>query len=445
MLHKRSATRSRILHALGLLALGGMALTVYQLQLQYTNAYMGFLPIDFGFIYIFQAVFFSALFGMILPTHISRPSDFFLVFYATFVILSYVFFHSGPSDVGIMAFGFQLLLTAFPFLLVCSLNLFKWRITVRFDLKPQSLLAILVAIAVSGVAVALYSSGSIGAFSIVDAYDRRMAGRDIFQAGSFIAYLNAMSMNGTTPFIAFLGGLLNRKPLGVLALASSLVFFYSTGVKAPIAFVGLAYIVGIGIRTQNLSIFFNVIVLLTIVLFLGFFFEFNVNGYSEIAEYFFRRVYTIPGFDIQRYMELIYESGASLWSPASGIKSDLSVTYLVGATFFGSDRVNVNTNAFIYALGEDGYVGYALIVFGVAAFFKILDALFEGSGNAAYQYIGFLYAILLAEQAATTAFVSSGVGLLFFLVVLSGRGWQSGIADPKKLQPPVAPILVLKN
>ncbi len=424
MQHKRSATRSRLLHILGLLALGGMALIVYQLQLQYTNAYMGYLPINIGVSYLFSVLFFSAMFGFMLPSRIAQPSEIFLVLYAAFVIISYVFFYAGASDVGITAFVFRLFLTAFPFLLVSLFGSMKWRLVIQLDLKPETLLLILVGIAFSGIAVALYSSGSSGGFSIADSYDRRMTGRDTFQAGSLIAYLNVMSMNGINPFIAFLGGLLNRKILGALAFGFSFVFFYSIGVKAPIAFAGLAYVVGLGIRTQNFSIFFNMIVLLTIILFAGFLIEFNVNGYSEIAEYFFRRVYVIPGFDVQRYMELIYERGLAIWSPLSGIQSDLSVTYLVGATFFGSAQANVNTNAFTYALAAGGYVGYVAIVVGVAIFFKILDAFYEGSGNAGYLYIGFLYAILLAEQAATTAFVSSGVGLLFFLVVLSGRGWH---------------------
>ncbi len=427
MRHKRADTRSRLFHILGLLALGGMALIVYQFQLQYTNAYMGFLPIDIGVTYLFPALFFSVLFGIFLPARISQPSDIFLVFYAAFVILSYVFFYAGASDVGITAFMFRLSVTAFPFVVVRLLGSVKWRLSIPLDLKPETLLIILVGIAVSGVAVALYSSGSSGGFSIADAYDRRMAGRDIFQAGSLIAYLNVMTMNGINPFIAFLGGLLNRKSLGAFSLGCSLVFFYSIGVKAPIAFVGLAYLIGMGIRTQNLALFFNMIVLLTMLLFVGFLVEFSVSGYSEIAEYFFRRVYVIPGFDVQRYMELIYERGVAIWSPLTGIQSDLSVTYLVGATFFGNDQANVNTNAFTYALAAGGYLGYVVITVGVAAFFKILDALHEASGNAGYLYIGFLYAILLAEQAATTAFVSSGVGLLFFLVVLSGRGWHPHI------------------
>lgn len=433
-----SSGRTRLWHIAGLLMLGVMGFVVYDLQLQFSNAYMGYLAIDLDARFITTVLACCVGLGLMMPARMSKPSEIFLVLYGTFVVLSYVIFYDGASGVTLGGFLFRLLLTVLPFLLIKMSLMARWQLIIPFNLKRETLTAILVGIAFSGVAVALYSSGSSGGFSIADAYDRRMVGRDVYEAGSLVAYLNVMTMNGINPFIAFLGGLLNRKIFLVVSLGFAAVFFYSIGVKAPIAFAALAFLIGVGVRTGNLSILFNMILLATSLLFLGFLVEYSISGYSEIAEYFFRRIYTIPGFDVQRYMELIYERGAALWSPISGIQSDLGVTYLVGATFFGSDQANVNTNAFTYALAAGGYVGYAAIVFGVAAFFKLLDALFDGSGNAAYQYIGFLYAILLAEQAATTAFVSSGVGLLFFLVVLSGRGWQSGTAIAQRRRPQTA-------
>ncbi len=433
-----SSGRARLWHIAGLLLLGVMGFVVYDLQLQFSNAYMGYLAIDLDARFITMVLACCVGLGLMMPARMSKPSEIFLVLYGTFVVLSYVVFYDGASGVTLGGFLFRLLLTLLPFLLIKLSLLARWQLIIPFNLKRETLTAILVGIAFSGVAVALYSSDSSGGFSIADAYDRRMVGRDVYEAGSLLAYLNVMTMNGINPFIAFLGGLLNRKIFLVVSLGFAAVFFYSIGVKAPIAFAALAFLIGVGVRTGNLSILFNMILLATSLLFLGFLVEYSISGYSEIAEYFFRRIYTIPGFDVQRYMELIYERGAALWSPISGIQSDLGVTYLVGATFFGSDQANVNTNAFTYALAAGGYVGYAAIVFGVAAFFKLLDALFDGSGNAAYQYIGFLYAILLAEQAATTAFVSSGVGLLFFLVVLSGRGWQSGTAIAQRRRPQTA-------
>ena len=231
------------------------------------------------------------------------------------------------------------------------------------------------------------------------------------------------SIDVRKPFLAFLGGLLNRKSLAALALVFSLVFFYSIGVKAPIAYAGLAYFVGLGVRSGRLMIFFDAVVALSVILFLGFLLEYSVNQYSEIAEYFHRRVFVVPGFDIQHYMELIFRSGDALWSPWYGLNSDLETTFLVGAVFFGNVQANVNTNAFTLALASGGIPEYLAVLALVAGFLKALDALYEGSGNAGYLYLGFLYSLLITEQGATTALASSGIALLFIILLLSGKGW----------------------
>lgn len=429
--HKRSRSVVRVGYVAGLWALGIMSLVVYKLQLQFTNAYMGYLPIALNLTYVSIAALLSIILGFLMPPRLERPSDFFLIFYAVFVMLSFVFFAAAANQSGILSFLFRIAISLVPLITVSLAGKSRWELIIPLTLRWETLIAILFTLAFSGVAYAAYSSSSSGGFSIIDAYERRTIGRDNFQAGSLVAYLNVMTMNGIGPFISFLGGFMNRKSFALLAIGFSVVFFYSIGVKAPIAFTALAWVIGVGVRTQNLSALLKIIVFSTALLFIGFLIEYFNYGRSEIGEFFFRRVYVIPGFDIERYMDLIYERGSAMWSPLNGIQSDLTITYLVGATYFGSDQANVNTNAFTYALAQSGYVGYVLVVFAVTFFFKLLDALYEGSGNAGYVFIGFLYAILLAEQAATTAFVSSGVGLLFILMVLSGSGRSSKNALPE--------------
>lgn len=421
--HKRSRSVIWVGYVAGLWALGIMSLVVYKLQLQFTNAYMGYLSIDLNLTYVSMAALLIIILGFLMPRQLERPSDFFMILYPIFVMLSSALFAAAAIQSGILSTLFRFAISLVPLVAVSLASKIDWKLVIPLTLRWETLMAILFTIALSGVGFALLNS--TGGFSIMEAYERRAIGRDIFKAGSLAAYLNVMTMNGIVPFIAFLGGLMNRKSYTVLAIGFSVVFFYSVGVKAPIAFAALAFVIGAGVRTQNLSILFKIIILLTTLLFAGFLIEYFTYGRSEIGEYFFRRVYVIPGFSIQRYMDLMYGSGSAMWSPFTGIESDLPVTYLVGATYFGNVQENVNTNAFTYALADSGYVAYWLVVFAIAAFFKILDALYEGSANAGYVYIGFLSTILLTEQAATTAFLSSGVGLLFMLVVLSGSGRNS--------------------
>lgn len=424
--------RAKIGYVAALLLLAAIASIVYALQLQHTNAYMGFLPADVRLSRVLVSVAICVALGLSLPAKIEKPSHLFLILNAFFVVLSYAFFGAAAYEAPLGSLFFWTFLLAIPHSVVALLSYAKWTLHIDFDLKKETVLLIAIGVVGAGVAFAVMNAGSTAGFSIADAYDRRMSGRDIFQAGSAMAYLNVMTMNGINPFLAFLGGFLNRKLLALLAIVFSLAFFYSIGVKAPIAFAGLAYAVGIGVRTQNMSIFVKAIVALTGALFLVFMVEFSAFGYSEVAEYFFRRIFVIPGFDIQHYMQLLFESGEAVWSPFWGISSDLSPTYLVGATFFGNVEANVNTNSFTYALAAGGFVGFFATILLVAAFFKTLDALYAASANAGYLYIAFLYSILLTEQSALTALASSGVGLLFCLVVLSGKGWSARAASDRR-------------
>ena len=419
--------RTRTWHAVAFCLLGMMAYAVYGMQLQYTNAYIGFQPLIAHVSRRIIILGLCVLLGLSLPTSPSKPSHFFLLLYGTFTILSYVLFAGAAYEEGLLSYLAWLVLLLAPYVAVYLLSRVNWTLLIRFELRRETVLVIAVGIVLAAVAVALINSRQSGGLTIADAYERRMVGRDIFQAGSFIAYLNVMSMNGINPFIAFLGGLLNRKALTLLAVFFAGVFFFSVGVKAPMAVVGLAYFVGLGVRSGRLGIFFEAVIAVTVLLFAVFLIEYADSGYSQVAEYFFRRIFVIPGFDVQHYMELMFKSGGQLWSPWSGINSDLSPTFLIGALFFGNVEGNVNTNAFIYALAAGGFPGYLSAIAFVVGLLKVFDALYAASSNAGYLYLGFLFSILVTEQSATTALVSSGVGLLFGLLVLSGKGWS--VAD----------------
>lgn len=429
----------RIWYVAAIYALGGMALAVYNLQLQYTNDYAGFTPLEFSAARVAIIMAACVFIGLTIPKRISIPSDMFLIFYALFVLLSYIFFSDAALQVDSTTFLSWFAILAFPYMGALIVRRFQWSINLDFIVNREVLLIAAIGIVLVAVVVAITGSGDTGGLSIVDAYERRMIGREIFEAGSFVAYINVMSMNGLNPFLAFLGGFQNRKSLAVLALLFSGVFFYSIGVKAPIALAGLAYVAGLGIRMGKLGALFAAIVAICIVLFGVFLVGYSVSGHSEVGEYFFRRVFVLPGFIVQYYMTLLFDSGGVFWSPWNGVSGDVGVTYVIGAEFFGNAQTNANTNAFVYALAADGFPAYLLTVGFILGFFKILDALHEASANVGYLYLGFLYAILLAEQAATTALVSSGVFLLFGFVLLSGRGWVRDEPKPPPRDLPTIP------
>jgi hypothetical protein len=416
-------TRTRLATVAGFYALGGMAVLIYVLQLQYTNSYAGFLPLNFSMFKIAITLFLGGAIGLTIPSNASRPLDMFVVIYAIFVLVSFVFFRGVATDVGNGEYLFQVGLLSLPYAGALLLQRARWSLEIPFAVKPQLLLAVAIAIIVLAAAIAVVGVGDVGGLSINDAYERRMVGREIFQAGSLLSYLVAMAMNGLNPFLAFWAGLLNRKWLFALSALFGLLFFYSLGVKAPMAIVVLSLIVGTLARRGRIGGVFMAIVCICAALFAVFLVEYVVTGYSQVAEYFFRRAFVIPGFLVQYFMTFMLDSHGFFWSGWNGLNDNMPVTYVIGDIFLGNAQTNANTNAFVYALADGGYPAYVAIMVLVLTFFKVLDALYESTENPGYLYIAFLYSLLISEQAAPTAALSSGVALLFGFMLLSGKEW----------------------
>ena len=81
-------------------------------------------------------------------------------------------------------------------------------------------------------------------------------------------------------------------------------------------------------------------------------------------------------------------------------------------------------DSYFFAAGrENGYAESNGTAMSMAhldlAVFAVLDGVYASKANPVLLYVGFAYAILLPEQAATTALLSSGVGALVALGVFS--------------------------
>ena len=76
------------------------------------------------------------------------------------------------------------------------------------------------------------------------------------------------------------------------------------------------------------------------------------------------------------------------------------------------DGLNANTNAFIYALGSGGTPLYLGIITLVCLILAILDLKYRKTNNPILIFTAFLYSILILEQSATTALVTSGLGII---------------------------------
>lgn len=401
-----------------ILAIGLLA--AYDLQLAETNEYMGYrsFPLDLSYIICSGAGVF--VIGMLMPTTIKMPSDFFTFLYGLFVLLPYASLFPIRNSVEFLDFLFFFVVLAAPFFAIRLSSFAVPALKVPALITSETVIISLVILCIAGVCFALSTPPASAGFDLATAYDRRIQGRDIFPAGTPLAYLNAAIVNGFAPYLAFVAGWQRRGWLLAFSLLSSLAFFYLLGLKAPLLFIAVAYVIGYSERVAKLSRMSRNIYILLLVAFILFIVEYYLSGYSYIGDYFIRRALSVPAWLSSAYLDFMASSENPTWSPLQGVNSSQPITFLVGEVFLGFPGLNANTNAFIYQLAAGGIPMYALTILLVASVFALLDANYKCTRNPALVYLGFSYSILLTEQAATTALVSSGIGALIMLVTFSG-------------------------
>ncbi|MCB5363231.1 hypothetical protein H0484_05605 [Pusillimonas sp. CC-YST705] len=416
---------SRLLWVFGL-AMGILA--VYRLQIAETNAYMGYVlfPLDAG--YAFAILLSLLLVSVVISIRIDKPSDFFRLLYSLFVLLPYVVLHGIRGEIVLSRYFMDLAVLVLPVLLLAISSPLVPAIRMPGVLKQGQVLWILLWLCLLGLLYALYKAPASAGFGLADVYTRRLEGRDIFPDRSFFAYLNMAIVNGFAPLLAFMGGWLGRWRYFMFALLCAVAYYYVIGLKLPVVFVLLSFLLGYAGRRGRLRDIGMLICGLLLALFLVFLFEYLIFGFSYVGDYFFRRAYGVSAFMMAVYFDFVSASGASMgWSMLNGIEASQPVSFVIGEQVLGDPGLNANTNSLLHALADGGVLAYAATVLLVIVVFLILDSAYKSKGNPVLLYLGFLYAILLTEQAATIALISSGVGVLI-LLFLFARATSSAMA-----------------
>lgn len=412
----------QILVLFGVVILAVGILSAYKLQIANTNAYMGYINFDLGLGYFLLSAAGLIFVAWLIPYAVLRPSDFFCLSYGLFVLLPYVLLYEIRGEVGFSSFLIFLLALILPAVSVKYVSLIRLRFPIPVLLTERGLVNILIFICIVGVLHGVLNPPSSAGFDLIGSYERRIEGRDVFVVGSFFAYLNSAIVNGFAPFLAYIGGLRSRRMLLIISICCQISFFYLLGLKAPIAFSGLAFLIG-GVVAKKafnkvgVSIFFVIIFLLILP-----FVEWSFYEESLVAEIFVRRSFSVPPYLLSAYFEFMGSRATSDWSILFGSSSSGAISFQVGEGFLGFDGLNANTNSFVYQLASNGLVGYFANVFLVAIVFLVLNTINIKRRNGLAYYLGFSYAILITEQSATTALLSSGLGLLIFLVATCQDG-----------------------
>ena len=399
-----------------------LLLVIYVVQLQYSNAYLGYQLYEGSLEQILTTIAMVIAVVCLVPREISRPSDFFLLFYGAVVLMSCGVFNqvTGTIDViqSVVLF-FTLLVPVFVVLVLRSVAL---KISPPLSLPPVMVYGVALALVAAAFAYG-HSNGGGGGFDWFAMYNRRLEGRDQFEAGSAGAYLLSMAINGLTPFVAFVGGARKNVTLVALGVGMGCFAFWLLGLKAPfmmaLLFAGVGYLTRSG-RISQVPVLVALAILGVCALTL---LELVFFERSLIAETIVRRAFVVQGALQSYYWDVIgraFASGFDTFLFGLDFSAHEGVAFFVGSEYQGDPTANANTNAFLAAFAANGLIGFVAAVLFVGVYCAAMDALYRSTRRPEVFLVVSLYSLLLTEQSYTVAFVSSGIGLLTLLVFVIG-------------------------
>ncbi len=398
-------------------------ITTYAFQIAEDNYFAGMQPWGMGLLGF--CVLATGILLMITISMWTRglPSEFFLIFYSSIVVISFISLNSSSGTIDGMRLIFGMQMIFIPLFVAWIASQISAQLNLQLKYKgvlSSNIVNIMIFSIISLVSVwaAMHPPESAG-FDLISSFDRRLEGRALYGEGSLMSYALAMTMNGLTPYISYNAGLSNRKLFLLAALGFDTLFFWLLGVKAPFLYTLFAYFFGSLVAKGKHKDFVIYVLIAIITLFIVNLLEWGIYQHSFVSDFIFRRLYAVQAQVQGYYIDFIMEGGTTAWNFLTGSTgAGFNPAFYIGDTYFGNPDTNANTNAFLYALTLNGISGYLFAVFFVIAAFTIFDALYRASKNPAYLFLGFIYGLLLVEQAYSTALVSSGVGLLFVLIFL---------------------------
>ena len=390
-----------------------IALIINEFQFVKISSY-AFQSINLDSAYFYRLFLGFFLLWLLLPKTFAKPSDFFLFLYGLFVVGPFVFFGLINGD-SLDSYHLGLLVTMLPiFVVKYSLKL-KVKIKTIQLFSTRTTLWFLYFLSIVAVIYSLMNSHNLVGFSLEEIYLRRLEGRKVFVAGSLIAYLIGTLVNGIVPYLAFVAGQKNSKIL-ILPIFISVSFFYLIGLKAQFLYIPVAFLLGFLARSKSYYKLPKIFLLSVIGFFIIIIFEWTLNdGFSYLSDYFFRRTNLTPGQMMSHYLEVITSS--NLWSIWSGVDHIKGATYLIGELYYSSTS-NANTSTFFFSLTNGGIFSLIFTVLLLIAFYTVLDSVYRRTKNPDFLFIGFFYALIISEQAATTALLSSGYAFIFLILFL---------------------------
>jgi hypothetical protein len=386
-----------------------LSLTYYFRGYEANESY-GYRQLDVSVFYIFilsLTVFFGSY---LFSIKYKKPSDYFLILYGMIIVIPYGVLHH-VFDSGEIKFFVNVLVIILPFFSVLVLCKLDFKLSTVSIVSQDKLMRFILIMAAIVVVHLLINPPSAASFSLADSYTRRLEARDVYGSRTLAAYASSIVMNGVLPLAVFCGLLRGKTRYVLTAAAFYAAIYYIYGVKAPLMYMLFSALFAYSIRRPNgLAIFFNSVYYVFALMFIIAWFEFCFFDYSLIEDYLIRRVYYGGAYLVGAYFDALNTSDFS-W--IVGLQLEKSASMYIGEDFLGLPGLNANTNTFLYYLVQYGFPGYFFSIALVGVFLLFLNSL--RIRNDIFIFLSLMYTVLILEQSATTALLSSGVGIMVIL------------------------------
>lgn len=400
-----------------------ISLLLYFNQIQVSNEYMGLKK------FILETIYFLILFNSLIVLFIvlhsikyDYPSSILIYIFILFVLIWNIVFYKSTNMISYETYLLLLFLIVTPLISLIILNKpFNYlisryfiRINVLKSIKLEYILSLILIIT-----LIIISQKMPISFNFDESYIRRMKGREVITGIN--AYFFAMSMNGIAPFLAFFAILNKKYRYFLFSLVFVILCFGFIGTKAPVAYVLFLGFFGFLFNKYKRVNIFNIFLIIISFVFLLSLIEYFINSFSIIADIVIRRAFVVVAQNQTYFIDFIINN-FTLNNWLFGYELDKPITFLIGELYYNNLNTNANTNAFLYEFISNGILGYLLMIFFLSFFFSLLNFLYSKYQIKEVIGVAIIYSLLLTEQSYTTAFVSSGIGLLIILILLNVQG-----------------------
>jgi len=411
---------SRVYNFLIIIFIIASSLFLFFHQIQETNEYLGLKYFAIEPIYLFISIdclVLSSLFIKIIKNNL--PSSYLIHIYILFVIIWNIIFYKSTNLLSYESYLLWFILIFLPLFCILLFNKFFiliiekifFEINVLRFFKIEYLLSLFLFITLVFISLKMPLS-----FSFNDSYVRRLDGRELITGLN--AYLFAMSMNSIAPFLAFYAFLKKKYFYFFVSFIFVILCFGFIGSKAPMGYVLLLSFIGFLFNRNSKTNIFNIFLIIIFSIFLLSLIEYFINNFSVIADILIRRAFIVVAQNQTYFIDFIINN-FTFENWLFGYEIDKPITFLIGEIYHNNINTNANTNAFLYEFVSKGILGYLFMILFLSFFFSLLNFLYLKYQLKEVIGISIIYSLLLTEQAYTTAFVTSGIGVLTLLILLT--------------------------